>query len=132
MTVLEANYAREANHAVKADRADKSDRADRADKCDTAQQATYAMISKEAERLNLAGNMIFIDPTNHYIVMALENQDPSKAMIFDIANRAIYNVDQISKSDGTLYSPTEVVSQIQTLNNRIKSLESQFRTFSQI
>jgi hypothetical protein len=89
-----ATSASEATHAVSADNAVEAQRAI---------NATYAIVSKEAERLNLASNMIYIDPGNHLMIFAPPGADPNVCIMFDLVNRTIANVAQISRPDGTLY-----------------------------
>jgi hypothetical protein len=97
---VQASYATEAGTAQKAtyaDRAGETVRSDQAKYADIAQQANYSMVAKEAERLNCAGDMIYIDSTNHYVIMFQQNQDPSKGIIFDLANNLILNVASVEK-----------------------------------
>jgi hypothetical protein len=92
MTVAQATYA------------ERADFANRARNADNAQQATYSMVSKEAEQIKLGSDVVIIDPANHYVIMYQLGTDPSKGIIFDVANHALLNVDNIVKSDGTAYS----------------------------
>jgi hypothetical protein len=77
-----ATYATEATHSISADKAVESQRAI---------NSTYCIVAKEAERLNLAGNMIYIDPENHYMLFMVPGGDAAKSITFDLVNGVIYN-----------------------------------------
>jgi hypothetical protein len=77
-----AAYATEANHSLSADKAVE---------CQRAINSTYCIVAKEAERLNLASNMIYIDPENHYIRFLAPGVDVAKSITFDLVNGIIYN-----------------------------------------
>jgi hypothetical protein len=146
MSEVQANYA---NEAGKAGRADFALRADQADKSRTAEQATYAMVSREAERLNVAGNFAYIDLTNHYLILYIEGTGPSQGIIFDLANHTMLNVEQISASDGNSFAQEvklteelgssqhalsglgglKLQDKIDLLEERIIQLETQLSTF---
>jgi hypothetical protein len=57
-----------------------------------AYQATIASMALEAQKLNLAGDMIIVDPTRHYIIMTSGNQDLENAITIDLVNRVAYNL----------------------------------------
>jgi hypothetical protein len=48
-------------------------------------------MAMESQKLNQAGDMIQIDPTNHLIIFVGANQDPSTSITFDLINRKILN-----------------------------------------
>jgi hypothetical protein len=130
------------NRALQADKADFAQNAQSAKNAEQAQQATYAMVAKEAERLNVAGNIFYIDAVNHLVIMYQETTDPSQGIRFDIANRIIWNVENIYKPDGTPYSTCAcmfadamdefAVSPMERLQSRVSALETQLASFTQI
>jgi hypothetical protein len=61
----------------------------------TAVNANYAQVSKQAEKLNLGGTMIYIDPTNHLIIFTTPDMDPSTSLTIDVLNRNILNVNSV-------------------------------------
>jgi hypothetical protein len=74
--------------------------------CENAQQATYAMVAKEAENLHVGGDAIMIDSTNHYVILYQRTQGPEKGIIFDLAHHTVMGVDGVSMTDGnTLVAP---------------------------
>jgi hypothetical protein len=99
---MNANYATTANTAQTANYATSADTARTAN---TAVNANYAQISKEAERLNLGGTMIYIDPNNHYLILTTANMDINKSIMIDVVNRNIMNVNAITDIDGNVICP---------------------------
>jgi hypothetical protein len=109
------------------------------------------MVSREAERLNVAGNFVYIDPTNHYLILYIEGTDPSQGIIFDLANHRMFNVEQITASGGNSYAQEvklteelgssqhalsglgglKLQDKIDALEQRITQLETQLSTFIQ-
>jgi hypothetical protein len=63
-----------------------------ADYAKNAYQATIASMALEAQKLNQAGDMIIIDPSRHYVIMAGVNQDLTDAISIDLLNRVAYNL----------------------------------------
>jgi hypothetical protein len=99
---MNANYATTANTANTANYATSADTARSAN---TAVNANYAQVSKEAERLNLGGTMIYIDPTNHYVIFTTPDMDLSKSIMIDVVNRNILNVNAITDTSGNVICP---------------------------
>jgi uncharacterized protein with PIN domain len=68
---------------------------DQAGSAKTAVNATYAQVSKEAEKLNLGGTMIYVDPVNHLIIFTTPDMDISQSLTIDVVNRNILNVNSV-------------------------------------
>jgi hypothetical protein len=77
---MNANYATTANHANSADTATTANSAVSAK---TAINCNYAQIAKEAERLNLGGTMIYIDPSSKVIIFNVQGTDINKSLMID-------------------------------------------------
>jgi hypothetical protein len=109
-TKMNANYATEAGSAKNASYASAAGNATTADSAKLANQAvnaTYAQVSKEAERLNLGGTMIYIDPSNRYIIFTAPNMDINKSLMIDVVNRNILNVNLIADINGNQICPAQ-------------------------
>jgi 7-keto-8-aminopelargonate synthetase-like enzyme len=87
--------------------------ASQADYAKNAYQATIASMSLESQKLNQAGDMIMIDPANHYVIMVGANQDPTTSIIFDLVNRTAINLKMPSD---------ESVSRLEARLNALESL----------
>jgi uncharacterized protein with PIN domain len=79
--------------------------ADQAGAAKTAVNPTYAQVSKEAERLNLGGTMIYIDPASHLIVFSVQGMDLGQCLMIDPVNRNIINVNAITDISGNQICP---------------------------
>jgi hypothetical protein len=91
---MNANYATQAGSAETAKTAH------------SAVNANYAQIAKEAERLNLGGTMIYVDPASHLIIFNVQGTDINKSLMIDPVNRNIMNVNIITDSDGNQILPS--------------------------
>jgi hypothetical protein len=80
--------------------------ASHAHSADYATSATYAQVSKEAERLNLGGTMIYIDPESQYIILTTSDMDMNTSIQIDVVNRNILNVNAILDVNGKVICPT--------------------------
>jgi hypothetical protein len=103
--VQESGHARTADTANKATLASKATEAEKAETANKAINATYAQISKEAERLNFGGTMVYIDPSGHYIIFTAPNMDLNQSIMIDVVNRNILNVNAIADIDGNVICP---------------------------
>jgi hypothetical protein len=81
--------------------------ADQAGGAKTAVNSTYAQVSKEAERLNLGGTMIYIDPTTHYLIFTTPDMDMNQSLMIDVVNRNIINVNAITDLNGNVICPVQ-------------------------
>jgi hypothetical protein len=117
--------------------------------CERADNATYAMVAKEAETLTNAGDCVMIDSSNHYVIMYQRNTDPSKGIIFDLVNHQVFNIDTVAKSDGTplVPEPTEgggrrdrpfsalgalhLQDRLDVMQSRLSRLETRMASFSE-
>jgi hypothetical protein len=90
-----ANYATEAGYAKSAGRASESERSI---------NSNYAVIAKEAERLNVGAHQIVIVAEGHQVLFLTPNLNPEECVILDLDKRALMNVAQISDPEGNLYS----------------------------
>jgi uncharacterized protein YijF (DUF1287 family) len=81
--------------------------ADQAGNAKTAVNSTYAQVSKEAERLNLGGTMIYIDPTNRYLIFTTPDMDINQSIMIDVVNRNILNVNSITDVNGNVICPVQ-------------------------
>jgi hypothetical protein len=103
---LQAGSARTATFADRAQQATQATQADKAQEAQHAKQSDYTNIAKQAERLILGGDNVYIDSTSHYVIFYNQGADPAKSIILDIGNRSLFNVDQISNSEGVTYALT--------------------------
>jgi hypothetical protein len=92
--------------------------ASQADYAKNAYQATIASMAQESQRLSQAGDMVLIDPANHYVIMVGANQDPSTSIAFDLINRTAINLTLASDQD------SEEVSRLSSLEQRLIRLET--------
>jgi hypothetical protein len=81
--------------------------ADQAGNAKTAVNSTYAQVSKEAERLNLGGTMIYIDPISRYLIFTTPDMDLDKSLMIDVVNRNIMNVNAITDVNGNVIYSTQ-------------------------
>jgi hypothetical protein len=91
-----------------------------ADYAKNAYQATLASMALESQRLNQAGDMIMINPTNHYVVFVGANQDPASSIFFDLINRKVYNLTVVPPEEKTDAS----TERLALMEQRLKNLES--------
>jgi hypothetical protein len=110
---LTANYATEAGNATtaksasraaEAGHASEADHAIQASDSDRATNSTYAQLAKEAERLNIGGNGIFISADSHLIVFLTPGLKPEECVMLDMQNRTLMNVASITTPDGYPYT----------------------------
>jgi hypothetical protein len=102
---MNANYATEAGSAKTATYASSAGSAEQAKQATQAVNSNYAQVSKEAERLNLGGTMIYIDPSSHLLIFTAPNMDINKSLMIDVLNRNIMNVNSISDINGNVLLP---------------------------
>jgi hypothetical protein len=97
--------------------------ASQADYAKSSYQATIASMALEAQKLNLAGDMIIMDPSRHYVLMVGANQDPETSIIFDLLNRVVYNITVAppAKPEDTS-SESEI--RMMKLEQRVRALEN--------
>jgi hypothetical protein len=103
---MNANYATEAGSAktaVSARHATEADHAQKATDSERATNSNYAIISKEAERLNCGGNIIHIISESGYVIFMPPGANASECVMLDLKNRSFYNVAQIARPDGTVF-----------------------------
>jgi hypothetical protein len=81
--------------------------ADQAGSAKSAVNSTYAQVSKEAERLNLGGTMIYIDPVSHYLIFTTPDMDMNQSLMIDVVNRNIMNVNSITDVNGSVIYSTQ-------------------------
>jgi hypothetical protein len=81
--------------------------ADQAGAAKTAVNSTYAQVSKEAERLNLGGTMIYVDPASHLLVFSVQGMDLGQCLMIDPVNRNIINVNAITDINGNQIAPAQ-------------------------
>jgi hypothetical protein len=94
---MNANYATHAGTA---------DNATNAGSAKSAVNSTYANVAKEAEKLNLGGSMIYIDPATHIMIFTVQGMDINKSLMIDPVNRNIMNVNIITNINGEQICPT--------------------------
>jgi predicted nucleic acid-binding Zn-ribbon protein len=102
-TASEAAHAAEAGHAEEADHSVEAKHADSAIEAEKATNSTYAVVSKEAERLNLAGDGIAIVTEGHYLIFLTPGLKPEQCLMIDLAHRYIINAQAITDPEGTPY-----------------------------
>jgi hypothetical protein len=100
-TAKSASRAAEAGHATEADHAISASDSDRA------VNSTYALVAKEAERVNAGGNGITILTESHYLIFLTPGLPPDKCVMIDLQNRTILNVAGITTPDGVPYAAQE-------------------------
>jgi hypothetical protein len=76
-----------------------------ADYAKSAVNSNYAQVAKEAERLNLGGTMIYVDPASHLIIFNVLGTDLNHSLMIDPVNRNILNVNLITDVDGNQICP---------------------------
>jgi hypothetical protein len=94
--------------------------ASQADFAKNAYQATIASMALESQKMNQGGDMIIIEPTNHYVIMVGANQDPSTSIVFDLINRRAINLTVIPPAE----NPEVQDTRLNRLEQRLKVLES--------
>jgi hypothetical protein len=63
-----------------------------ADYAKNSYQATIASMALEAQKLNMAGDMVVMDTSRHYVVFVGANQDLNTSISLDLMNRTAYNM----------------------------------------
>jgi hypothetical protein len=94
-----------------------------ADYAKNAYQATIASMALEAQKLNLAGDMIIIDTASHYVILVGANQDPDTSITFDLINRTVSNLT-VTPPDKPEDSTSESEVRMMRLEQRIWALEN--------
>jgi hypothetical protein len=109
---MNASYATKAgsadtsNFATSANTANSARYSEQAKTASQAVNSNYAPIAKEAERVNIGGTMIYVDPASHLIIFTVQGMDLNQSLMIDPVNRNIFNVNAITDINGNQICPS--------------------------